>query len=580
MQHASTGSLAGPHPADPAGAASVRPEATGSPLGTTLGSGEIRRFAAGIRVIVALMTTLLLLFGDTPVSLTASAALLAYGLWSGWVLWTEARGLPTRRPLLNYWVDALWAVALIHLTGANSTMLVLTLVNPVVLVSIGHGARSGVALAVFAAGGLLLHAANDYVAGLGVDRRTLVAALAVLALVPMAALLSRPMSALRRRLEIVHELEDRLDPRRGLDATAATLVDTLRQGLACDVVGLVLPSAASGPALLSTPEDGAFALSTAVKARLEPLLADLPDCPVVHVRRRFLGLVGGSHAVGDCQITAAHADALDALAELLEVRSLMVVPLTRYTRRHGSLFVGHRQPGTASHEVVALADAAPELFRMIEQAALVDSLQEESTAHERVRIGRDLHDSAIQPYLGLKYAVEGVACRVSPDNPLRPEVDALLDLVNAEIAALREIVSGLRIGEARGDNALVPAVRRQVRRFGLLFGIDVQIEAPDEIHTSRALAGALFHMVNEAMNNVRKHTPARRVWLQLAQHDDRIELRVRDDAGTQQGRPLADFAPRSLMERAAALQGRFQLHRPDGLNTEILITVPAHAQPA
>jgi signal transduction histidine kinase len=579
MQHTSTGSLAARGAVLASAVPGTAPSALAPAATGPAGSGEIRRFGAGIRVIVALMTSLLLVFSAPPISAATLAALLAYDVWAGAVLWLEARARTPRWPLLNYWIDGLWAVALIHLTGASSTMLVLTLVNPVVLASIGHGARRGVELALFAALGLLAQTASGFMADLPLQRAGLVGALAVLALVPLAALLARPMSALRRRLQLVHDMEDRLDPRRGLDATATTLVDALRRDLGCDVAGVMLPGAASAPALLGTPEDGVFPLSPAVKAQLEPLMGGLPGGPLVHERRRFFGLVGGTHALGDEAVRPEHREALDDLAELLEVRCLIVVPLVRYGRRHGSLFVGHRQRAAPSQEAAALADAAPELYRMLEQAALVDSLQEESTSHERVRIGRDLHDSAIQPYLGLKYAVESVACRVSPDNPLRPEVDALLDLVNAEIAALREIVSGLRIGEARGDNALVPAVRRQVRRFGLLFGIDVQIEAPDEIHTSRALAGALFHMVNEAMNNVRKHTPARRVWLQLAQQGDRIELRVRDDAGTQQGRAVPDFAPRSLMERAAALQGRFQLHRPDGLNTEILISVPAHAQP-
>ena len=82
-----------------------------------------------------------------------------------------------------------------------------------------------------------------------------------------------------------------------------------------------------------------------------------------------------------------------------------------------------------------------------------------AAAAERERIGRDLHDSAIQPYLGLKYAVEAVALRIAPDNPARREVDTLVALVNAEVGELREFISGLRSGEPKGDNALLPAVR-------------------------------------------------------------------------------------------------------------------------
>jgi len=263
-----------------------------------------------------------------------------------------------------------------------------------------------------------------------------------------------------------------------------------------------------------------------------------------------------------------------AHAGTLGVRSLHVVPLTRYTRQHGHFVVGYRGSRSSMQNIRALASAAPELLRIVEQGTLVDQLQDESASHERARIGRDLHDSAIQPYLGLKYAVECVALRIAPDNPARAEVDALAALVNGEVAALRELISGLRTGNAQGDNSLVPAVRRQAKRFALLFGIDVEIESPDVLPTTRALAGSMFHMVNEALNNIRKHTVARHVHVALSVADASIRLAIRDDAGRIRGRKADDFKPTSLSERVAELGGSLAIGYPDGLNTELLIHIP------
>jgi signal transduction histidine kinase len=142
------------------------------------------------------------------------------------------------------------------------------------------------------------------------------------------------------------------------------------------------------------------------------------------------------------------------------------------------------------------------------------------------------------------------------------------------VAALRELISGLRTGSTRGDNALVPAVRRQVRRFALLFGIEIELDCPDTLPTTRALASALFHMVNEALNNVRKHTEARHVRVELSSDGSGIRLCVRDDGGTVSGCPAREFVPGSLSERARELGGSLQLTRPDGLNTELVIHVP------
>jgi signal transduction histidine kinase len=309
-------------------------------------------------------------------------------------------------------------------------------------------------------------------------------------------------------------------------------------------------------------------------ANLEGLLAQAPSVPVSYTERRWWDPRWRIRAHGAPMPRRALADPLAALARLLGVRSLVVVPLTRYAHGHGHFVAGYASAGRALQNIGALAGAAPELLRIVEQATLVDQLQDESASHERARIGRDLHDSAIQPYLGLKYAVESVALRIPAENPARGEVDALATLVNGEVAALRELISGLRTGADQGDNALVPAVRRQARRFALLFGIEVEIDLPDKLATTRALAAAMFHMVNEALNNVRRHTVARHVRVALSADDDAIRLSVQDDAGQIRGRRADDFRPASLAGRVAELGGMLTIGHPDGLNTELLIQIP------
>lgn len=534
-------------------------------------SPEMRRFSAGIRVINAMLCTLLLFSSDPRLGATAAVLLAVYDLWAAFVLWNEASGHPGRAGWSCYWVDVAWTGAVLQLTSSDASMMIFTLVQPVVLTSIGYGVRRGFALALFAALAIMLDLRDPAVRALGFNWTHVIPAFGVLALSPTAALLSRPMSVLRQRLTLMAEVESALDPRRGLEAVAIALVDALRHGTNAHVAGLVLPASTAAPAVLSGTDDGTFRASADVHRRIEALLDSMQVHPVVHVRRRpLLSRIG----IGGRREESATSCQLDELAELLEVSTLIVVPLTRYERRHGYLLLGERDRRSMNQDVQALAHAAPELLRILETATLVDRLHEESTAHERSRIGRDLHDSAIQPYVGLKYAVEGMAMRMTPDNPAYADVQSLLSLVSSEIVELRELISGLRAGEARGDNALVPAVRRQVRRFSLLFGIEVHLDSPNEVSTTRVLAGALFHMVNEALNNVRKHTPARHVWITLQESPEVIRLVVRDDAGDILGHAVPDFLPRSLSERAAALGGTLARERPDGVNTQLAITIP------
>ena len=536
-------------------------------------SAEMRRFSAGMRAIVAILCTLLLFGGPRSPGPVAAVVLLAYGVWSAHVLWTEATGRRYAHSVLHYWVDVTWAAVTLQLTATATDMLVLTLVQPVVLASIGYGVRRGLELALFGALGVLVDFSNPLVQSLDTTLARALPAVGVLALVPAAALLSRPMSVLRQRLALVAEIEASLDPRRGLNAVAALLVEHLRQGTGAQVVALVLPSAGGSPAMLCSATEGSFRASDQVHLHLEALLADTPGIAVTHVRRQRWRPVSGTRVLGGVA-PAALPQRMDSVADLLEVRTVIVVPLLRYQRRHGHLLLGLTSASNRSQDVMALAQAAPELLRIVEQAALVDQLQEASAGQERARIGRDLHDSAIQPYLGLKYAVECVALRIPPDNPVRREVDALAELVNGEVALLRELISGMRSGANPGDSALVPAVRRQARRFALLFGIDVEVNCPESLATTRALADALFHMVNEALNNIRKHSVARRVWITMSADGALFTLVVRDDGGSQAGRPAAPFFPASLTERAKELGGSLEISQPDGLNVQIVVKIP------
>ena len=538
-------------------------------------STEIRRFSAGMRAVTALLCTSLLFEQASALGQDLIAVLVAYCLWSAVLIWLEREGSNTWIRLWPYWIDVAWAVVVAKLTVGSTSMMIVTLVHPVVLATIGYGSRHGVALGLAACVGLVTaDATESTMSGLGSAWPGGVLTAFTLALLPAAALLARPMSALRRSMALVDDFEASLDPRRGLEAVCADLVEQVRSRTQADVVAFVLPSQLGAPAMLASHGEGCFRVKADVHSGIETLLMHVPAYPVSHADRHRWDPRHVTRAWTADLLPQKLTGDLKELARTLGVRGLHIVPLTRYARPHGHVVVGYRTHRLSQSDLTALADAAPEMLRVVEQAALVDLLQEESAGHERARIGRDLHDSAIQPYLALKYAVESVALRIPPDNPARAEVDMLTELVNGEVAALRELISALRTGSAHGESMLVPAVRRQVKRFSTLFGIDIELDCPATLPTTRAVANSLLHMVNEVLNNIRRHTMARHVWVKLSTESQNIRLVVRDNGGTVRGLPAEEFNPTSLAERAAELGGFLTISRPDDLNTELVIQIP------
>ncbi len=542
--------------------------------GATGLSFEMQRFSDGIRVVIALLCTVLLLGAEKSPQPAALLLLMVYDAWAGVLLWARARRLRVGPTLLHFWIDAAWSCAMLQATDGASQMLILTLVHPTVLVSVGWGARQAVLLAVAAASAVLWCNCSDGAAPHHLQSVHLLPALAVLALVPAAALLARSMGVLHQRRQMMERLHADIDPRRGLAATAATLLQAVLRESPVRAAAVVLISPVdhvSGWMLDAHASGDARPLSDERVQAIEAALQAWPDQPVACLRHRM-----------DSLLLRSAAETLPPLsAEVIRLHAsfdepaLVVVPFSRQGRRIGYLLMAADLDAATDEGVDAIGHGAAEMGGLLESAALVDRLQDETAAHERARIGRDLHDSAIQPYLGLKFLVESVAMKAGADNPLRRDLDQLSLLVQGEVEQLRELIGGMRDGRPHGDNALLPAVRRQSRRYAQMFGIDVQLDLPERLAIRRELAGALFHMINEALSNVRRHTPARSVRVSLqADVDGAIQLRIRDDAGSVRGQPVAGFRPRSLSERAAELGGSLVVSQPDGLNTEVLIHIP------
>jgi signal transduction histidine kinase len=248
-------------------------------------------------------------------------------------------------------------------------------------------------------------------------------------------------------------------------------------------------------------------------------------------------------------------------------------PLHSYGRIQGQLCLVRGEPPFGVAELRWLHALMQELLPLLERADLLEQLQDETTARERERIGRDLHDSAVQPYLGLKYGLEALSRMAGPDNPVSPQIAQLVQMTNDELQVLRDMVSGLRRGQDPGRPApALAALQRQAQRFESLYGLKVDVQLPAQappLHGS--LAKALLHLFNEALTNVRRHTQATSVTVQFDVQPERLCMRLRNDrAGATAPAP---FTPRSLSERAREFGGQVRVSHPPGC-TEVAIELP------
>ena len=216
-----------------------------------------------------------------------------------------------------------------------------------------------------------------------------------------------------------------------------------------------------------------------------------------------------------------------------------------------------------------LAEVADQIAAMVRRCDQAERMVQEATRRVRHRVALDLHDSAIQPYIGLKLAVEALCMQARAGRPL----EAGLGQISAMAARVIEDLRGCR-RQISEPNTWAPPLRGEIERQAQLMqqfhGVHIAVKAFDEPPVSDRLRTEVLHMVREGLSNIRRHTRASTGEVQLDCDGAWLALRIANEA------PLGTcgFTPRSISDRAAALGGRVQVcHEPHG-RTAVHIEIP------
>ena len=201
---------------------------------------------------------------------------------------------------------------------------------------------------------------------------------------------------------------------------------------------------------------------------------------------------------------------------------------------------------------------------------------------ERRRVAHDLHDDLGQDLAGLALNLESVQ-QVWDDPP--EQVRSRLLQARTQVAEMTEraydMILSLR-PSALDDLGLVPALRSHAERVLDPAGIQLDLETRDLTHRPPPeFETALFRTLQEALNNVVRHSGAKRVRVSLAVHDGAFQGEVADDGCgfDPETVPLDGSGPRglgmlSMQERAALCDGTLEIRSSPGAGTLVRIRIP------
>ena len=544
------------------------------------------RLIAGMRVVLATSALLISLLSRTerPWALTIDVALILYSLYSLLIYHFSVRRNPVAAHKLIPWLDLLWYLPLIALTGTSNGTFYYFFFFSIVVASFSWGLSEGLRLTLASA------IICTFVGILNAPRNSPLqhdqVMLAPIGLLTFGYLIARwggYHTELRNRLRLLKEVTAVSNPRYGIDRTIKAILDSIRAFYDAECCLLVIPgkpgaesyllyrvTRGTTPSRSAPPEIGREAAAQFLAPSLEHA--------VFYKRNR-----SSQTRLFDVKTKAfseTSSTDSDKLAGMLDAHSYLSMPVYYRHQAVGRMYIIN-SPARVDADMEFLLQLMDHVTPVMENIRLIDNLASDAADQERRRIAHDIHDSVIQPYLGLQFGLAALDQKLEAGNTaIRNDIHELLELTNHELAELRRFVWGLRAGEERME-MLLPAIERFAERFSLVTGIKVDVEAHGKVKVNDRLAAELFQIVAEGLSNVRRHAFCRDARVEISCKDSSLLLQIKNS------RPRANpelepngnenvktFRPRSIAERAASLGGDTRVFVDEKDYTVVSVGIP------
>jgi signal transduction histidine kinase len=291
----------------------------------------------------------------------------------------------------------------------------------------------------------------------------------------------------------------------------------------------------------------------------------------------------GSRPVG--RYATVGDDATSALAGMreigIEARAALRAPLNFRGRVLGTIVALDRLeegPDFYPEDERLLSSAAASAATAV---ATVQSVTEErlrqslkATERERAHWARELHDSILQG-LGSRRVALSSALKSGDVARLTDAVEEAIADIARDVEELRALISELR--PATLDQlGLVAALEDLAGRVehGAEIELDVELDL-DSKRLDPELETVVYRLVQEALNNVVKHSGAERTQLQVRRTEDRLAVLVSDDGeGFDPTAATGGFGLAGMRERIELAGGELQIESKRGAGTRVLASVP------
>ena len=485
-----------------------------------------------------------------------------------------------RRPValgkVLHWLDLGWYTVFVSLTDDSRSLLFLFFLFAILAASFRRGFEEGARVTVAATA---LFSVTAFLPGARVDLpQLLLRSSFLLTLGYISAYWGESKVALNRRLALLRDVSQLSNPRFGVDHTLTRVLEETGEFFKASSCVLIMRDKDSGACQLRSILLGRVPQQVAAQAiseaAAEPLLALPAQQVAVYRQSRWpLAAADSLHlhdATSSLWQRVASTETAARVAELLEGETFISAPVL-LRGATGRIFVLNPSRGGSKAEAMFLAHIVAQAFSVIENMELVDRMASDAATQERRKMSLDIHDRAVQPYIGLTLGLSALRNKATPGNPLADDLARLTEVARQAIEDLRHYAGSFRQPGQAPEPVFSAALHQQAALIRALYGVDIQVEAAADLHVNDRMSAEVLQIVREGLSNICRHTRAQEGVLRLQRRLGRLHIEI-GNAGN--GKPAAAFSPRSITERVTALGGEVRVRSGDEGSTTVQIEIP------
>jgi len=304
------------------------------------------------------------------------------------------------------------------------------------------------------------------------------------------------------------------------------------------------------------------------------------------------GILGNVIRTGEPAISTdpSHDPELVQFASFQACHAAMVLALRAGFETYGVVIYGHPRANffdedqkallvaVVNQAIIALQNA--QLFRSLreEKERLID-VQEEA----QKKLARDLHDGPTQAVAALAMRANFVRRLLERDpKAAGEELFKMEDLARKTTKEIRHMLFTLRplVLESQGLTAALRQLADKVHEtHGQVVIVEAEAGVDDRLEMNHQ--GVLFYIVEEAVNNARKHAQAEHIWVRLKCQSDVLMVEIQDDGvGFNVGAVDSNYSRRgslgmvNMRERAEMINGVIKIDSAESRGTRVIIYIP------